>query len=85
MAASDKQAKVLERRVKGRAAMMGLSLTAVAKLGGVSLQSLVGWLSSGQLTGKARRVLKYALAVDDDWLDSESFEDVGNGLNVLMA
>jgi len=80
-----RRATILERRVKGRAAMMGLSLSTIASMGGVSFQSVCNWLQSGRLTRRARIVLRQTLAVSDVWLESTTYKDVGDGLDSLLA
>ena len=79
------KATILERRIKSRAAAMGMSLTDVAERGGCTYQSLHNWLSSGQLTPLAREVLRNALGVSDSWLESRVYADVMDGLDALFG
>ena len=70
---------VLQRRVKARCALLGLSLGDIAKLSGASETSIHKWLKI-ELTPKGREVFRNVLGVSDDWLDSKLFSDVHAGL-----
>ena len=70
---------ILERRVNARCALLGIRLSDIAKLSGCSETSVHKWIRV-ELTTKGRTVFRDVLGVSDDWLDSESFADVHEGL-----
>lgn len=76
---------ILERRVKSRAAAMGMNLAKIARQGGCTYQSLHAWLRLGNLTPLAKDVLRNTLGVTDAWLESKSFADICDGLDALYA
>ena len=78
-------AAILERRIKARAAAMGMTLLDVAKNGGCTYQSLHAWLSSGVLTPLAKDVLKKSLGVTDMWLESVAYGDICDGLDAIYS
>lgn len=76
--------RILERRIKARAALLGLSVTDIARLGDVSTQSLFTWLKSG-ITPKGVQVVCDVLGVNSDWIKSQSADDVGVGITAAWA
>lgn len=79
-----KKQVILERRIKARAALLGLSVTDIARLGGVSAQSIFTWLKKG-LTPKGEQVICDVLAVPRSWLHEADANNVGVGITAAWA
>ena len=73
----------LERRVKARAALLGMNISDLSRLSGVSAQSFYYWFS-GNITDKCRQTICDALWVDSEWIDSKKATDVGDGLDGML-
>jgi len=79
-----KLAGILDRRVRGRISLMGLTQREFCKIVGVSYVTFRAWMSRWPNMPVAdRERLCGALCVTNEWLDSESLEDAGDGLNAL--
>jgi hypothetical protein len=74
-----------ERRIRARTVLMGLTMTQLTSIMDVSYQTLLNWMAKEEWSPKVRLRVSRVLAVPDEWLDSMSYEDVGVGLDSLLA
>ena len=74
---------MFDRRFRGRLAMMGLTQQSFCDMIGVSYMGLRNWMKMSALPPAARHAISRGLGVNDSWLDSKTFDDVGEGLDAL--
>tara|TARA_Y100001973_G_C5143370_1_gene304120 strand:- start:374 stop:622 length:249 start_codon:yes stop_codon:yes gene_type:complete len=78
-----KVVSIFDRRFRGRLALLGITQRRFCEIAEVSYVSLRTWLQMPTLPQSARKIISKGLGVDDSWIDSDSLEDVGEGLDVI--
>ena len=78
-----KMTGMLDRRIRGRLALMGTTQGDFCEQLSISYVGFRKWLTLSQLPETARKRLAEGVGVPLSWLDSESLENVGDGLDAL--
>lgn len=78
-------AEIRSRRVRARVVLMGVKLPQIADILGVSVQTIYNWLSSDKMSDSSAKELSQVLGVSEEWLHSDSYSGVGEGLDEILA